>query len=244
MDTTKQTAEQTAEAERATPMRKAEKFTPGPWLDCGEDMTRDVSAELRRRGIPHSPAQYDAGRKREKIMKTNITDTPRQLKKLVDVLARLGHRAVVPRLYRYESSDPTRDAQRNLDGRTHYADADNLRWYKSRILAARADAEGLLFVLLTSDAADAENRRRVYRVVAFDLFGTVIFCNSLEDAATTSKGARKHFAAFRVNLTDHYRAVLAERVERLTKELAEFKAAKRALGKAPSTPADPTPATV
>jgi hypothetical protein len=61
MDTTKQTAEQTAEAERATPMRKAEKFTPGPWLDCGEDMTRDVSAELRRRGIPHSPAQYDAG---------------------------------------------------------------------------------------------------------------------------------------------------------------------------------------
>ena len=43
------------------PMRKAEKFTPGPWPDCGEDMTRDVSAELRRRGIPHSLAQYDAG---------------------------------------------------------------------------------------------------------------------------------------------------------------------------------------
>jgi hypothetical protein len=38
MDTTKQTAEQTAEAERATPMRKAEKFTPGPWLDCGENL--------------------------------------------------------------------------------------------------------------------------------------------------------------------------------------------------------------
>jgi len=29
--------------------------------DSSEDMTRDVSAELRRRGIPHSPAQYDAG---------------------------------------------------------------------------------------------------------------------------------------------------------------------------------------
>ena len=32
----------------------------GAW-DSAEDMTRDVSAELRRRGIPHSPAQYDAG---------------------------------------------------------------------------------------------------------------------------------------------------------------------------------------
>ena len=47
MDTTKQTAEQTAEAERATPMRKAEKFTPGPWLDCGEDMTKyEMATEI------------------------------------------------------------------------------------------------------------------------------------------------------------------------------------------------------
>ena len=181
-------------------------------------------------------------------MKTNITDTPKRIKKLVDVLTRFefrevfcqpfdalgqhcGHRADVPRLrlYRRESSDPTRDAQHNLDGRTHYADDDTLRWYKRRILAARADAEGLLFLVLTSDAADFENRRRVFRVVAFDLFGTIIFRDSLEDAATTSKGARKHFAAFRVNLTDHYRAALAKRVERLTEDLAEFKAAKAAV---------------
>ena len=40
MDTTKQTAEQTAEVERTTPMRRAEKFTPGPWLDCGEGCLR------------------------------------------------------------------------------------------------------------------------------------------------------------------------------------------------------------
>lgn len=177
-------------------------------------------------------------------MKTNITDTPKQIKKLVEILTHLGHRADVPRLYRCESSDPTSDAQRNLHGRTHYADADTLRFHKGRILAAGADAEGLLFLLLTSDAADPENRRRVCRVVAFDLFGTVIFRDSLEDAATTSEGARKHFAAFSVNLTAHYRAVLTERVERLTKDLAELKAAKRTLGKAPSTPADPTPATV
>lgn len=29
--------------------------------NSAEDMTRDISAELRRRGIPHAPAQYDAG---------------------------------------------------------------------------------------------------------------------------------------------------------------------------------------
>ena len=32
----------------------------GAW-DSADAMTADVSAELRRRGIPHSPAQYDAG---------------------------------------------------------------------------------------------------------------------------------------------------------------------------------------
>jgi hypothetical protein len=31
----------------------------GAW-DSAEDMTADVSAELRRRGIPHSPSQYDS----------------------------------------------------------------------------------------------------------------------------------------------------------------------------------------
>ena len=32
----------------------------GAW-DSADAMTADVSAELRRRGIPHAPAQYDAG---------------------------------------------------------------------------------------------------------------------------------------------------------------------------------------
>ena len=32
----------------------------GAW-DSAEEMIQDISAELRRRGIPHSPAQYDAG---------------------------------------------------------------------------------------------------------------------------------------------------------------------------------------
>lgn len=41
---------------------KAARYADGrnAW-DSAVAMTADVSAELRRRGIPHSPAQYDAG---------------------------------------------------------------------------------------------------------------------------------------------------------------------------------------
>lgn len=171
-------------------------------------------------------------------MKTNITDTPKQIKKLVETINHLGHHADIPRLYCCESADSTYDAQRNLNGRTHYADADTLRFHKGRILSAGADADGLLFLMLTSDAADPQNKRRVYRVVCFDIFGTVIFRDSLEDAATTSDGARKHFAAFSVNLTDYYRGVLAERRGHLSRDLAAVKTAMRSLGRAkPGKPA-------
>lgn len=175
-------------------------------------------------------------------MKTNITDTPKQIAKLVELLTHLGHRADVPRLYRCESCDPTYDAQRNLQGRTHYADPETLRFHKGRIKAAHADADGLLYLMLTSDAADPENRRRVSRVVCFDIFGTVLFRDSLDDAASTSEGARKHFEAFSINLTEHYRQVFAERVERTAKDLAELKKGLRAFGRAKKAPA--TPATV
>lgn len=179
-------------------------------------------------------------------MKTNITDTPKRIKKLTLALDALyGAGADIPDRYRSKSGDDTLNAQRNLDGRCHYVDADTLRFHKSRVIAAHDDCEGLVFLILTSDAADPEARRRVYRVVAFDLFGDTIFRETLDNSAATSDGARKRFEAFSLNLTDHYRKAFTRRRDQLARDLGAIKTALRTLGKAPSTPAtpaDPTPA--
>lgn len=94
-------------------------------------------------------------------------------------------------LYRRESSDPKRDAQRNLCGRTHYVDDDTLRFHKSRVLSARPLCGGLLYGIVTSDALDMNNTRRGFRFVLFDLLGHVIERPDLEHTFKSSDAASK-----------------------------------------------------
>jgi hypothetical protein len=92
-------------------------------------------------------------------------------------------------LYRSESSNPKWNAQRNLNGRTHYVDDDTLRFHKSRILSARHTDNGLLFAIVESMALDMHNTKRGYRYVIFDLFGSTIDRPKLEDSYRTSRQA-------------------------------------------------------
>jgi hypothetical protein len=80
----------------------------------------------------------------------------------------------MPNLYRNESGYPKINAQRNLQGRTHYVDDDTLRGFHSRVISARHTDGGLLFAIVTSDAKDYQNKSRGFRYVIFDLFGTVV----------------------------------------------------------------------
>jgi hypothetical protein len=88
-------------------------------------------------------------------------------------------------LYRNESSYPKINAQRNLQGRTHYVDDASLRWHKSRVLSARIVNNGLFFAITTSDALDPNNMRRGFRYVVFDIFGNTLERPKLEDAFRT-----------------------------------------------------------
>jgi hypothetical protein len=92
-------------------------------------------------------------------------------------------------LYRNESSDPKYNAQRNLEGRTHYVDDDTLKFHKSRILRTVITDGGLLLAIIESYAVDMHNTSRAFRPVIFDLFGTVIECPKLEDGFKTHKQA-------------------------------------------------------
>lgn len=80
----------------------------------------------------------------------------------------------MPYLYERKSSDPLRNAQLNLAGRTHYVDDDTRRYFRSRILSARSTDDGLLYAIVESCSGDHEHKTRIFRHVIFDIFGTVI----------------------------------------------------------------------
>jgi hypothetical protein len=93
--------------------------------------------------------------------------------------------------YEVKSDNATVNAQRNLAGKTHYVDADTLRFHKSKILDTFITDNGLIFALIESCAADMHNTKRIFRPVIFDVLGKVIDRVSLDDGYKTSKQAVK-----------------------------------------------------
>lgn len=123
-------------------------------------------------------------------------------------------------------------AQRNLQGKTHYAEDDTLRFFHARIVNARAAHEGLIFCLVESVANDPDNRSRGFRFVAFDLFGTVLndrdsaggLCSKSAKADVQMDEWLKNF-----DVLCHYKSAMLERVARLKREAAEMSKAARAI---------------
>jgi hypothetical protein len=116
-------------------------------------------------------------------------------------------------LYREQSSDSTYDAQRNLMGRTHYVDPDTLKYHKSRVLAFRIHADGLLCSLIESCAADMHNRKRRFRYVIFDVLGTVLDRPKLDESFTSKHYAEKAMwkAVESIDAIKHTREALQQR---------------------------------
>lgn len=125
-------------------------------------------------------------------------------------------------LFSNQSGDPKTNAQRNLCGRTHYVDADSLRFHKSRIISAQHVAAGLLFAIVTSDAKDYEGRERGFRYVIFNLFGKVIERNpdkiDLEWFKSSARASKAMWTA--LNAMDA-RAITREAIERATRQHAD-----------------------
>lgn len=116
-------------------------------------------------------------------------------------------------LYRYESHDPTRNAQRNLERRTYYAAPETLRFHHSRILETYVVDGGCLFALIESYAADYQNTTRRRRFVVFDVCGHVVERADLnEDGWKTTKQARAAMWEY-LNGVDA-RAITAEAIKR------------------------------
>jgi hypothetical protein len=124
-------------------------------------------------------------------------------------------------LFSNQSSDPKNNAQRNLQGRTHYVDDDSLRFHKSRVISARQTHNGLLFAIVTSDALDFENRTRGFRYVIFDIFSTVISRTEISAAFRRSEQAMKAMwdAVNAIDAKAHTVAAIEKQRARVVSEL-------------------------
>ena len=103
--------------------------------------------------------------------------------KLHDLLRSIGSAP-----FRSESGHPKWDAQRNLQGRTHYVDDDTLKGFKARILDAGLAHDGLTYWLIESVGSKPTDPRRNKRFVAFDVFGTVLTLRDDWRATKSSDG--------------------------------------------------------
>jgi len=121
--------------------------------------------------------------------------------------------------YSDKYSNPKANAQRNLEGRTHYADEETLNFFKARIVSAYADADGLFFKIVESLSLDCDHTRRGFRVVVFDLFGQVVYRPSFEECTSTKKAAvLLWMKSDKIDPAIYYRAELKHRASRLTNQ--------------------------
>ena len=151
-------------------------------------------------------------------MKT--TTTTEQIKTIIAALAKLH---VMP--FGCKSSYPKYNAQRNLNGKTHYVEDDTLRFHKSRISSSREIHGGLLFRVTMSDSLDMNNTKRGFRTCVFDLFGTCVSRPELQDAFKTCQKALAASDALEIDLLAHYQAALKSQLKYAAEKAAEIETA-------------------
>jgi len=113
------------------------------------------------------------------------------------------------------------NAQDNLRGVSHYVDDSTLQYFKSRICDATEIMNGLFFKIVESVALDMHSTERGYRVVVFDVFGSIVVGRaSLDDYYKTRKQAERNFH-FLLDVQAYY----AKRLRELGQ--IEYQSAKR-----------------
>lgn len=155
-----------------------------------------------------------------------LRTTPEQAQAIAAAIRKLN-----VKLFCHESGDPKYNAQRNLDGRTHYVEDDTLRWHKARITSSGqlGDSWGLLFRITESVALDMHNRSRGFRCVIFDVFGTTVYHPDLENTFSSSAAAQKACNNVEFDLAGHYREAIAHKIHYAREELKNLESAETAL---------------
>jgi len=106
----------------------------------------------------------------------------------------------------------------------------NAKFHKSRLRSVVRVAQGLFLKTVETLALDADNRKRGYRVVLFDLRGRVVYASQFPDGCGTERRVQKDFEAwlgkfcpqdYYKDLLENERAKLAERIHAIDNLLAD-----------------------
>ena len=142
-------------------------------------------------------------------------------------IATIIQQSGIASLYGNKSSYPKNNAQLNLEGRTHWASDDNLRFFGCRISSAHETESGLLFYVIESSFLDFHKTKRGFRYAIFDIFGECVARLGMDQAFSTSDKARK---AMRTELeafdtAEHYKKALKSIAKRKQIEADEAREA-------------------
>jgi hypothetical protein len=140
----------------------------------------------------------------------------------INHLAALIQNLSFVRLYRHESGLPKNNAQINLEGRSHFATEEALKYFGARISSAHEKSEGLLFYIVESSFLNSEKTKRGFRFHVFDVFGIRVLDQPMENAFKTSDQAYKAMneAIESFDLENHYLKALSD-IERQTQRKLE-----------------------
>lgn len=155
---------------------------------------------------------------------TNITNTN------TNTIAQALRTASVA-LFDDHSYDAKRNAQRNLEGRTHYVDDGTLRYFSARVLSSTEMMSGTFFRIIESSASNWEKTERGVRVVMFDVFGETVYRPDLDGMHRTRQQAEKAFWVWAETFDPfaYYREKLESRAGVLIKEAARIQAAANSI---------------
>lgn len=134
-------------------------------------------------------------------------------------------------LFDSHSYDAKRNAQLNLQGRTHYVDDDTLRYFAARVLSSARMMSGTFFRITESSAKNWEKTERGVRVVLFDVFGETVYRPDHDGMHRTRQQAEKAFEQW-LGAFDpfaYYREKLESRAGVLIKEAARMQAAANSI---------------
>jgi hypothetical protein len=107
-----------------------------------------------------------------------------------------------------------------LNSKTSYF--RNSKFHKSRLKAVFRVVQGLFLKTVETLALDADNKKRGYRVVLFDLRGRVVYASQFPDSCGTERRVQKDFETWLGDFCPqtYYKDLLENEREKLTKRIA------------------------
>lgn len=147
------------------------------------------------------------------------------MKTIAELIRATGNKSYEAQHY----GNSSEHCERQLSGRSHYYDGGTRRYFGARVLDVSTDADDAM--LFTVESVAPPSGPRLYRMVAFDIYGTVVHRTEQQTNGfagwKTADGARAELRKYREALDVRAVTIAAikSKVKAIQREAAELEAA-------------------